>query len=142
MNLKEEINKFLKNQRYLPLSLWNNFEVNHGNKKDEKQMFSLIKDTVKLKSGLYLYKKDKRILYIGKAKSLKDRIKSHYRESYKEVPGDRKDKGFHLFFSAKKNCGPVEIYWIEVASEDERIIFEAMLQYILNPEFCQRGKHC
>ncbi|MDP3962159.1 MAG: hypothetical protein Q8Q26_19195, partial [Pseudorhodobacter sp.] len=59
-----------------------------------------------------------------------------YWESYKPVSGDRKKKeSFHHFFSTEKNCGHLSIYWIEVTTEDERVILEAMLQYILNPEF-------
>jgi len=64
-----------------------------------------------------------------------DRLKIHNRESFESVPGDRKDSGFHKFFSARKNCGKLKVYWKEVKIEEERIVFEAMLQYFLEPDF-------
>jgi len=133
---KEKIRKFLKDKRYLPLSLWHTFVVEHGDEKDKKRMFMHIKDNVNQKSGLYLYKKGEKILYIGKAIPLFKRLQSHYLESYKPVGGDRKKKEtFHHFFSAGRNCGHLTVYWVEIAIEEERVILEAMLQYILEPEF-------
>ena len=133
---KETIKKFLKDNGYLPLSQWSLFEVKHGNKKDSERVLQHIKNNVGHRSGLYLYQKGRRLLYIGKAKPLYDRLKSHYLESYRPVSGDRKRKQtFHNFFSAKRNRGRLMVYWIEVGIEEERVILEAMLQYILKPEF-------
>lgn len=132
---EKAIKRFLRDNDYLPLSQWCLFEIKHGNKKDKERVLQLIKNNVGRRSGLYLYQKDERILYIGKAKSLYDRLKSHYLESYRPVSGDRVDNGFHCFFSSKRNCGRLSAYWIEITVEEERIILEAMLQYILKPEF-------
>ncbi|MDD2673019.1 MAG: hypothetical protein PHW43_11495 [Syntrophales bacterium] len=132
---KNKFKFFLRNHGFLPLNHWKYFELEHGKKDIFKDNLINTRKGVGKKSGIYIYKKGKRILYIGKAVSLFSRIKSHNRESFECVPGDRRDNGFHKFFSTKRNCGKLRVYWKEIKIEEERIIFEAMLQYFLDPEF-------
>jgi len=126
---------FLKRHDFLPLDRWNRFELEHGKKAIFTSNLVKIKKEVDKKKGIYIYEKGKKILYVGKAVLLFDRLKSHNRESFESVPGDRKDSGFHKFFSARKNCGKLKVYWKEVKIEEERVVFEAMLQYLLQPDF-------
>jgi len=135
LSYKNRFESFLEEHEFLPLRYWEHFELEHGKKAIFKSNLVKIKKEVNKKSGIYIHKKRKKILYIGKASSLFNRIKSHNRESFESVPGDRKDSGFHKFFSARKNCGKLKVYWKEVKIEEERIVFEAMLQYLLQPDF-------
>ena len=124
---------FLNQNNYLPLGLWGSFVLYHG--KTNKDCEKTIKNIIGNKSGLYIYRKRGRILYVGKAKLLSGRIRSHFHESYREVSGDTKYKTWHKFFSDKKNVGQVEILHKEVKEEQERQILEKMLDYVLCPEF-------
>ena len=132
---KSQFELFLKKHGFLPLNHWNRFELEHGKRAVFESNQTKIKKEVGKKGGIYIYIKGEKILYIGKAVSLFVRLKSHNRESFEPVPGDRKDNGFHKFFSAKKNCGKLKVYWMEVKVEEERKVFEEMLQYLLEPEF-------
>jgi len=134
-NYKNQFRAFLNKHEFLPLSRWKCFELEHGKKAIFEGNLAKIRKEVNKKSGIYIYEKGKKILYVGKAVSLHDRLKSHNRESFESVPGDRKDSGFHKFFSARKNCGKLKAYWIEVKIEEERVVLEAMLQYLLEPDF-------
>jgi len=131
--MKNIFELFLKQNKYLPLSLWNSFTLNHG--KVNKDCEKIVKNTVGNKSGLYIYRKRGRILYVGKAKLLSDRIRSHFHESYREVSGDTKYKTWHKFFSDKNNIGQIEILYKEIGREKERQILEKMLDYVLCSEF-------
>ena len=136
--MKQSFEKFLKDNDFLPYSNWDSFPLSHEIPKDETEAnrnFKEIKNKVNRKSGLYVYEKDGRILYVGKARSLFGRIKSHYIESYIEVSGDTKKKSkfganlWHRFFS--ENRGMVTIYWKELKEEKERQIIEKMLELVL-----------
>jgi|SRR3989344_8279676 len=131
--MKDKFRKFLKSNGYLPLSLWNSFKLEHGI--ENKEISEFMKSVVGTNSGLYIYKKNNRILYVGKAKSLFDRVKSHLRESYEKVPGDTKYNTWHKFFSSRRNKGLVKIFWKEVSEESSRQILEKMLSEVLSPEF-------
>lgn len=85
------------------------------------------------KAGIYIYKQNGDYLYVGKAKLLYDRIKSHYIESFSTVPGDTKDMRWHRFFSHHQDV--LEIYWKEFQSEEERQMVEMILIKILKPSF-------
>jgi excinuclease UvrABC nuclease subunit len=130
---------FLGQNNYLPLSLWGRFTLNHG--KFDKDYEKTIKNIVDNKSGLYIYRKKDRVLYVGKAKLLSDRIRSHFHESYREVSGDTKYKTWHKFFSNKKNIGQIEVLYKEVEGEQERQILEKILDYVLCPEFKEFKKN-
>lgn len=135
VSYKSQFESFLKKHGFLPLSRWKCFELEHGKKAIFEGNLAKIRKEVDKKSGIYIYEKGKKILYVGKAVLLHDRLKSHNRESFEPVSGDRKDSGFHKFFSVRKNCGKLKIYWIEVKIEEERVVLEAMLQYLLEPDF-------
>lgn len=72
-------------------------------------------------------------MYVGKAKSLLNRIKSHYIESFSPVSGDTKDMRWHRFFSQYQ--GELLIYWKEFEREDERQLIEIILTKFLKPIF-------
>jgi len=135
LNYKNLFRSFLEKHGFLPLRHWKCFKLEHGKKAIFRSNLVKIRKEVENKSGIYIYEKGKMILYIGKAVSLFGRIKSHNRESFESVPGDRKDSGFHKFFSARKNCGKLKVYWKEVKVEEGRVVFETMLQYFLEPDF-------
>lgn len=136
--IKMESKLFLKKIKFLPLSKWHNFKLNH--KKANERAKNTIRKEVGDKNGLYIYKKCVRILYIGKAKSLSGRLTSHYYESYKGVGNDIKGRDWYKFFSSNK--GVIEIFWKEVKNEYERQALEKILEYVLESEFEKiRGKH-
>jgi len=133
LNYKDLFRSFLEKHEFLPLHHWKCFKLEHGKKAIFRSNLVKIRKEVDNKSGIYIYEKGKRILYVGKAVSLFSRIKSHNRESFESVPGDTKWNTWHKFFS--KNKGKVQIYWKEVNTEGARIILEKMLQCVLEPEF-------
>jgi len=134
-NYKNQFESFLKKYGFLPFNHWECFGLEHGKRTIFKSNSDKIRKEVDKKGGIYVYKKGNKVLYVGKAVSLFGRLKSHNRESFEPVPGDRKDSGFHKFFSARNNCGKIKVYWIGIEVEGERVILEAMLQYLLEPEF-------
>ncbi|KKS82396.1 MAG: hypothetical protein UV58_C0010G0016 [Candidatus Wolfebacteria bacterium GW2011_GWC1_43_10] len=134
-NYKNQFKLFLEKNGFLPFKHWNCFKIEHGKETIFKSNLEKIRQKVNKSSGIYIYKKGKDVLYVDKAISLFGRLKSHNRESFEPVPSDRKDGGFYKFFSARKNCGKLRVYWIEVKIEEERVVFEAMLQYLLEPDF-------
>lgn len=136
--IRKQLEDFLKNNGFLSLNKWRSFEIEHSgkppaNRKEQQEIYRLVKDNVLNKCGLYVYTKNKKILYIGKGKPLFNRIKDHYWLSYKELSGDNKNKTWHKFFSS--HLGRLKVYWKELEGEEERIIFEKILIYLLKPEF-------
>ena len=131
-DMKKKIRKFLEDNNFLPYSKWNHFELVHGNPDYKKEVEKEIRRNVGTKNGLYIYERNGELLYIGKGKPLFVRIKSHYMESYTNVPGDRTGV-WHKFFSLHK--GKVRIYWKELEDEKIREIIEEILTYVLNPKF-------
>lgn len=132
-NYKNQFESFLEKNSLLPFESWGFFELEHGDKTIFKSNLDKIRKEVDKKSGIYVYKKGKDVLYVGKAVSLFGRLKSHNRESFELVSGDTKHKTWHKFFS--KNAGDLCIYWKEVELEKERAIIEKILEYILKPRF-------
>jgi hypothetical protein len=130
---------FLEENQLYPVNeyTWNAFEIVHEKPKTEKErqdVKKLIDIQVGKKNGLYAYKDmNDNVLYIGKAKPLRIRLLSHYRESFEEVPGDTKDKRWHRFFSSKQ--GKLKVFWIEVEGEESRRIVEQMLDFVIKPKF-------
>lgn len=134
--MREEFRKFLEENRFLPLSDWECFEILHVKPlslKDKRQTSSKIMRNVGKKNGLYVYEKDGETLYVGKGKPLFKRIRSHYEESYREINGDANSKAWYEFFSSHQ--GKVKIYWKELEGEQIRTIIEQMLDYLLKPKF-------
>jgi len=137
--MKEKIEKFLKGNNFLPLNKWNYFEIIHKSippdNREKKNDFKKIRDQLLAKNGLYIYEKNKKIIYVGKGKPMFNRIKNHYILAYQELPGDSKNKIWHKFFSRKTNLGKLKVYWKEQEEEKVRQIIEKMLDYILKPKF-------
>lgn len=128
--MRKIVESLLKRNRYLPLSIWKPFKLKHGDKANLKENIKKIKKEVQRRKGLYVYRKDGRILYVGEGK-LFDRINSHYRESLNM----KRAEAWCEFFSGKRNNGEVEIYWKEEGKEENRKVLESLLEYVLNPKF-------
>ncbi len=128
--------KLLTDYNLWPLDKWKPFSLFHHEPKNEtekKQTIDVIRNEVTDKNGLYIYFKDNNCLYVGKGAPLFNRLKSHYYECYREVPGDTKDKKWHKFFAG--NRGELKIYWKQVKSETDRKISELALKEVINPVF-------
>ncbi|MFH1392315.1 MAG: hypothetical protein ABIG90_01355 [bacterium] len=126
---KNQFESFLKKYGFLPFDHWECFELEHGKRTIFKSNSDKIRKEVDKKGGIYVYKKGDKVLYVGKAVSLFGRLKSHNRESFEPVPGDTKYKTWHKFFS--RNKGKLRVYWKEIKLEDDRVIIEKMLKYVL-----------
>jgi excinuclease UvrABC nuclease subunit len=138
MNIIEKLICLLEDEKVLPVSeeTWSTFKLVHKkpeNEQEKKEQFNLIKGQVQKKSGIYVYRKNRNCIYIGKAKLLFDRLKSHYIESFSPVPGDTRDMRWHRFFS--QNQGEVEVHWKEFETEEERQLVELLLTKVLKPDF-------
>ncbi|HYE10700.1 MAG TPA: GIY-YIG nuclease family protein [Patescibacteria group bacterium] len=138
MNIIDRLTSLLENEKILPVSkeTWSVFKLNHcrpQNEQIKKEQYSFIRGQVEKTAGIYIYMKNDNCLYIGKAKLLYDRIKSHYIESFSPVPGDTKDMRWHRFFS--QHQGELEVYWKEFQNEEERQIIELLLTKLLQPTF-------
>lgn len=138
MSIIDKLETLLVEENFLPVSeeKWNSFQIMHcqpENDESKKEQFKFIKGQVGKKAGIYIYIKEEKILYIGKAKELNNRIKSLYIESFSTVPGDTKDNRWHRFFS--EHQGEVNVLWKEVETEEERQIIELILTRMLKPTF-------
>ena len=129
--------KFLTEHDVGPLETWNSFEFSHkvpSSTEERKRQIEFLRKVLPKGHGLYVYfTKDGECLYVGKAAPLFNRLKSHYQEAFRKVPGDTKTNKWHRFFSS--NLGQLVIYWKEVAEETDRRIFELALTAVLKPEF-------
>jgi excinuclease UvrABC nuclease subunit len=140
MSLINKLEVLLEEENFLPVSdkTWSSFSIIHrtpNDDNDKKKQYNFLKEKVGKKAGIYIYKKDDYILYIGKARELKVRLNSHYIESFSTVHGDTKDNRWHRFFSQHK--GEMNILWKEVETEEERQIVELILTRILKPVFLE-----
>lgn len=138
MSIIGKLERLLEEEKILPVSekTWDSFQLIHRqpeNDESKNEQFKFIKGQVGKKAGIYIYIKDEKIIYIGKAKELNNRIKSHYIESFSTVHGDTKDNRWHRFFS--QHQGEVNVLWKEVDTEEERQIIELLLTRILKPTF-------
>jgi hypothetical protein len=138
MSIADKLASFLEEEKILPVSeeTWSTLRINHcspENEQKKKEQYIFIRGQVEKRAGIYIYMKNGNCLYIGKAKLLYDRIKSHYIESFSPVAGDTKDMRWHRFFS--QHQGELEVYWKEFESEEERQIVEVLLTKILQPTF-------
>jgi len=133
-----DFKKILKNEKAYPIGgkKWKHIEIDHNLAEDEIR--TLLRYNVKDKnghdmSGIYCYKLDKSVLYIGKAVSLYDRLWSHYCESQRPVSGDTKNDTYHKFF--KKYRFLLDVYWLKKEIEEERQVIEIMLQKLYGSRF-------
>lgn len=131
VRFEEECVELLNRCSILPYTNWKNFEINHGNENNKKFVFNKIKVQVgRKKSGVYIYEKNKKILYVGRGKDLRQRFKIHFLESFskKSWLGKRHRK----FFS--KYPGKLKIYYKESKGEKNKIL-ECVLTIKLQPDF-------
>lgn len=135
--MKRKIKKFLEDNNFLPLNKWKSFKIVYKVPKgiqEEKDCLKYIKGNVLDRSGLYVFEKEKKIIYVGKGNPLFNRIRDHYILSYRELSGDDKYKTYHRFSSSHLGSR-LKVYWIEQEDEKIRQIIEKMLDYVLEPEF-------
>jgi len=122
-------------------SSWEHFQnIKHGindphSFNNLKGVQKVLKEKLGNIGGIYVYEKNGTVLYVGKAKHLRDRIRSHYRESIEPVPGDTDNRLWHRFFSNPKRCDNINIYYKEINDEIDRQIIEKILFKELDPEF-------
>jgi len=86
-------------------------------------MLKIKTDRIPVKSGVYLIKggRDK-ILYVGKAKNLKKRVSSYFRQ-------ELSNKTFYLMSAARR------IEYIQTANEKEAMVLEEKLIKIIKPKY-------
>lgn len=131
--------EFLKQYDLYPVNVqfWQMLQVNHQNPdgiEEQKEVETEIKTAIGNSDGIYIYTDNTgSVLYVGKGKPIWKRAVSHYRESFRRVPGDTKDQRWHRFFSA--NQGMLNLHWRQIDAESDRRIIELMLQDILAPTF-------
>jgi hypothetical protein len=115
--------KFLIKNKIFPIDSedgkWKHFKIKHvipQNEVEKNNVKKYIENNVANWNGLYVYKNaEKVILYIGKGKPLKNRLYSHYHESFQTVSGDTKDQRWHKFFL--KHQGELDVFWLELETE-------------------------
>lgn len=82
-------------------------------------------------SGVYQYfDKDGHLLYIGKAKVLKNRVKSYFKFSPKLLPADKLSPRIYKMISEVESCE-----WIVVPNEHDALILENSLIKQLKPKY-------
>ncbi len=101
-NYKNQFELFLEKNALLHFMCWDSFELEHGKKTIFKSNSDKIRKEVDKKGGIYVYKKKKAVLYVGKAISLFGRLKSHNRESFEPFRGIRSIKPGISFFQEIK----------------------------------------
>ena len=130
--LNEPIKSFLMHNKILPINKWNKFEIVHHKKIQNKEEISITKKmighNVEDRAGLYAYMKDDILLYVGKAKKLKDRIFSHYREAFYKSKKTDKAYAWYKFFS--KYTGTINVYWLPIEGDRQRRIVEEMIELV------------
>ena len=142
MNHSKSLEDLLLYNKVYPIKkYWKEYEVTHfKDKPDEKELNRIInqmKDTFGSRNGLYAYFKNDKLLYVGKAKPLFNRIKSHFQETY-----DKKKYNdlWPSFF--RDNAGLMNLYWIEIGDknlenkyEKVRVAYESIITGLEEPEF-------
>ena len=141
IDLRAKFKSFLYEHQFLPLSVQNKTWVrvpivHHSRKPSNKKIADdkrLLKETVPQGPGVYLYlSKSGQLLYFGKANNILHRVRSHYREAFEIVPGDRKGI-WHAFFS--KNAGQLDLMWRQVRHDRQRIAIEEMVEDVIRSKF-------
>ena len=122
---------------------WNVLEYCHKDYKELPEfrtVFKRVKTLETKTSGIYAYFAGKDCLYIGKAKSIRGRLESHWKASRKKNNSSRGQKHRKLFEVHLKK--PLRVYFIELDDEDNprlgeemRRIIEIILHFKYRPEF-------
>jgi hypothetical protein len=135
--LRRQIDTFLNDAGLLPFSMWHRLDIYHQAPSDpaeENAVQQMVYREVNDANGLYVYSTHAgQVLYVGKGKPLKNRLWSHYLESFQTVKGDTKDNRWHRFFSSHQ--GELIVHWIELEDESNRKLTEQMLTMQLTPAF-------
>lgn len=137
MGVKSEVIKLLHTIGALPVrsGYWARLCIHHSRPTSNKREMVKAETFQEVGNipGVYIYKDRRdRILYVGKGKPVKNRLFSHYRESFENVPGDR-TKRWHRFFKA--HAGHLTVFWRHIEDESERRFIEAALTFVLDVEF-------
>ncbi|MCD8509737.1 MAG: hypothetical protein LRY73_07590 [Bacillus sp. (in: Bacteria)] len=141
--MKGRFVELIKEQGLMPINehKWNCFEIEHERTPcvNLQKVKQYITSHTENKNGLYAYKdQHNNLLYIGKGKPIKERIYSHFIETYKQVSGDRSGK-WHRFFH--KHHGRLKVYWIELEDESVRKFVEHVLTEEYQPVFLDHEKN-
>lgn len=135
--LRRQVDVFLNDAGLLPFNMWHRFQISHqasSDTREENTVQQWIYREVSDANGLYVYSTlAGQVVYVGKGKPLKNRLWSHYLESFQVVKGDTKNNRWHRFFSSHQ--GELIVHWIELEDEDNRKMIEQMLTMQLNPAF-------
>lgn len=123
---------------------WKQVKVNHSitneDTREKKKIFKdklreqLKVDNTTVISGIYVYYKDNKCLYVGKSKNIINRLSDHYIESQGFLGGD-----WGKFFS--EHSYDLSVYILQLDDEEPikgeaiRIIIERLLLILLKPEF-------
>jgi len=136
------IKRFLKEQRILPYSKWLHIEVQHAKDSVRIEETQKIREQISNKGGVYIYKLNGRVLYIGMGSSIVRRVLDHLTASLwpKDAPqkgsGGDKVNGHWPAFFRDKYPGRVTVYWKEIGeSKYARLIVELMLECVFEPAF-------
>jgi excinuclease UvrABC nuclease subunit len=136
--MRQKMLEFLSEHGILDIKepSWNYFKITHAPPENEsvrRNVRKTIKNITGLKNGIYVYKDfNDIVLYIGKAKPLKNRLYDHYMESFRQSSGDRTGRWFRFF---QMYQGEINVYWKEVEDETIRIFVESVLTEIHKPVF-------
>ena len=138
MELIEEIISLVDQKELTDFDTWKVIEIDHFGitKKDYRKILNakIGKET----SGLYAFFQDDKCLYIGKAKSIIDRLLNHH-GSANEIKEPIKAKRWPAFFKKKK--GVLKIRWIKIDDNNPmkgeilRRLVESILIERKKPEF-------
>lgn len=136
MDMKVTFTSFLQQIGFLPLDpqnkFWNMFYINHTIEIPTIEQMKIerkrIKKELQGKSGLYVYlDKNRKLLYVGKAKNLAGRVYSHYQEAF------RGGGVWQEFFS--KYVGELNVLWCEISTDRQRRAIEEMIEEVQPSEF-------
>ena len=134
--------------KIFPLSVnniaWQNIIVVHQESEPSKEEYDIFHQAImKLHKvgGVYAYLDKKgKLLYIGKSKNIYNRVRSHYKEAYKQTVRKRAAVWCEFF---NNNTGELTILWKSIKHDRQCIAIEEMIEDVKPSEFnkiYKRGK--
>ena len=123
---KDIIYETLVNHGLLKLEGNDNLSFFRTNFNKDSDFLKIWRSEERHKKGIYIFKQEEKIMYIGKAESMIGRLSAHFREAsleHKSAP-----VFWCYFFNHMVNRGSVDIITFPVEEELERIVLEKWLQ--------------